>query len=149
MNGASSPGSGSPAVNPVLAAPAQTAPVTQQRAPKRARTKSPDEGTAAAVTAEPKAKARAKSETKKAPQAAASAGETAEATPAEGETVTSGKDWLIVAKSVRAMLKGMPNGMHCGADALPMLNTRVQEILTEAASRASGNSRKTLKACDF
>jgi hypothetical protein len=97
------------------------------------------------VTAEPKAKARAK----KAPQVAASAGETAEATPAEGETTTSGKDWLIVAKSVRAMLKGMPNGMHCGADALPMLNTRVHEILTEAASRASGNSRKTLKACDF
>jgi hypothetical protein len=80
---------------------------------------------------------------------------TADASPAEEETLgeadvaNATKDWLIVAKSVRTMLKSMPSSMHCGADALPMLNVRVQEMLTEAAARASGNSRKTLKACDF
>jgi hypothetical protein len=79
------------------------------------------------------------------------------AMPLEGEDgtleevsgVTGNKDWLIVAKSVRTMLKGMPNSIHCGANALPMLNVRVQELLTEAATRANGNSRKTIKACDF
>lgn len=65
------------------------------------------------------------------------------------EAPSGNKDWLIVAKSVRSVLKGMPNGMHCGADALPMLNVRVQEILKEASARAAGNGRKTLKACDF
>jgi len=148
-----------PVLSPAAAAPIaaavgapSAASVPAQRVTKRPRTKSPDEAAnTAATSAEPKAKARAKEVKKPAAAAPAITGEEASGvTPAATEeTATSGKDWLIVAKSVRAMLKGMPNGMHCGADALPMLNTRVQEMLTEAASRASGNSRKTLKACDF
>jgi hypothetical protein len=75
--------------------------------------------------------------------------EKSDETPVTDEVVPANKDWLIVAKSVRTMLKGMPNSMHCGADALPTLNIRVQELLSEAAARANGNSRKTIKACDF
>lgn len=72
-------------------------------------------------------------------------------TPATEEKVTGSENgsWLIVAKSVRTLLKNMPENVHCSADALPMLNSRVQEILHEAAARAAGNSRKTLKPCDF
>lgn len=68
------------------------------------------------------------------------------------EEKTTGNEngsWLIVAKSVRTLLKNMPENVHCSADALPMLNSRVQELLHEAAGRAAGNSRKTLKPCDF
>lgn len=110
-----------------------------------------------AATAEPKKKSKATTSAAKSSDddGAGAAVDVAGATPSPGAdegTSTSavgGKEWLIVAKSVRALLKAMPNGMHCGADALPMLNTRVQELLTEAASRASGNGRKTLKGCDF
>lgn len=137
------------------AAPVLSAALTPIAAPpppplvraKRPRTKSPDSPDVA--VAEPKIKTKPKIESKK-PLTPPVAEVTVEGTaPAENEASTANKDWLIVAKSVRAMLKAMPNGMHCGAEALPMLNSRVQEMLTDAASRASGNGRKTLKACDF
>lgn len=165
----------SPAVTTTAAAPTtggsavpQTtgaaAAATQQRAAKRPRAKATadDEAAVAAgvkeiiAKAEPKAKAARGASANKSTEAKKVVSESADEAPTNGvvaateETTTEkGKDWLIVAKSVRAMLKAMPNGMHCGADALPMLNTRVQEMLTEAASRASGNGRKTLKGCDF
>lgn len=76
---------------------------------------------------------------------------TATVTPTTEEKATGSENgsWLIVAKSVRTLLKNMPENVHCSADALPMLNSRVQELLHEAAARAAGNSRKTLKPCDF
>jgi hypothetical protein len=64
----------------------------------------------------------------------------------EGPTVTN---YLIVAKSVRTYLKGLPTACHCGADALPTLNTKVTELLMEASSRAHANGRKTIKSSDF
>jgi len=148
-----------PVLTPAPTSAAVAEPTIQQRAPKRPRNKTSDEGAATngetAAKAEPKAKAAARANSaRKAISAKSNPGTTEEATEAtpaatDEATTPAGKDWLVVAKSVRGMLKGMPAGMHCGADALPMLNTRVQEILTEAASRAAGNGRKTLKGCDF
>jgi len=138
------------AIAPVLA-PAGVATTTtpavekQPRGVKRAR-KSTEEGGSSDTPVPPAAPSR-RAAAKAAPQAVvATVDETA---GADDTAAVVSKDCLIVAKSVRTMLKAMPNSMHCGADALPMLNIRVQELLTEAASRASGNSRKTLKACDF
>ena len=64
----------------------------------------------------------------------------------EGPTATN---YLIVAKSVRTFLKGLPTACHCGADALPTLNTKVTELLMEASARAHANGRKTIKFSDF
>ena len=124
--------------------PAKTAP-----AAKRVRTKSPNDAGAAVPAAAPATLGRKTTKAAAPAQTEAFTPEEETPTPGESETAIASKDWLIVAKSVRTMLKSMPNSMHCGADALPMLNVRVQELLTEASARASGNSRKTLKACDF
>ena len=78
--------------------------------------------------------------------------EDANATPStetmekEGHTATN---YLIVAKSVRTFLKSLPTACHCGADALPTLNTKVTELLMEASTRAHANGRKTIKSSDF
>ena len=58
-------------------------------------------------------------------------------------------NYLIVHKAVRNYLKNNLFAMHCGADAIPAINAKVQEILDDACKRAHGNNRKTLKACDF
>lgn len=59
------------------------------------------------------------------------------------------QNYLIVAKSVRTFLKNLPTSCHCGADALPTLNTKVTEMLIEASQRAHSNGRKTIKSSDF
>ena len=58
-------------------------------------------------------------------------------------------NYLIVHKAVRQYLKNNVFSMHCGADAIPAINAKVQEFLDDACKRAHGNNRKTLKACDF
>ena len=59
------------------------------------------------------------------------------------------QSWLIVAKAVRITLKNHSPSMHCGADALPALNSKLLDIIQGAMARAERNGRKTLKACDF
>jgi hypothetical protein len=56
---------------------------------------------------------------------------------------------LIIAKAVREYLKGLPNPVNCSAEALAMINTRLQRLLLEAAGRTYDNGRKTLKASDL
>ena len=91
---------------------------------------------------------------KQAPKSAKS-NETAAAAPSNvpgeengGSPLETGT-WLVVAKAVRAALKATPTPMHCGADALPALNVKVQETINEAIARALANGRKTIKASDF
>lgn len=67
----------------------------------------------------------------------------------KNETTTTVHNYLIVAKSVRTFLKSLPTACHCGADALPTLNTKVTELLIEASARAHANGRKTIKQSDF
>jgi len=71
------------------------------------------------------------------------------AAPAEGEKQEGGSSWLVVAKTVKTMLKSYPTPMHCGADALPALNAKISELINEAVGRALANGRKTLKNSDF
>jgi histone H3/H4 len=66
----------------------------------------------------------------------------------EGKTPETGS-WLIVAKAVRQHLKNHEISMHCGSDALPVLNAKLADLLREATARAHANGRKTLKGCDF
>jgi len=109
-------------------------------------------GATAATSATPaapvqkKAKGKAKAEGNNAPVEEA-------VNPAPNEDVEKTGEpgtWLIVAKTVRGLLKSNPNAaMHCGSDALPALNARVVEIIQEAITRAVANNRKTLKSCDF
>ena len=56
---------------------------------------------------------------------------------------------LVVAKAVRTLLKNHTTPMHCGSDALPALNSKIQDIIYEAIGRALANGRKTLKNSDF
>jgi len=56
---------------------------------------------------------------------------------------------MIVAKAVRMALKNSSTPMHCGADAIPALNSKVMEFINDASARAIANGRKTLKSCDF
>ena len=56
---------------------------------------------------------------------------------------------LLVATAVRAFLKELATPMACGDEALAALNTKMKLVLTEAAVRATGNGRKTLKVCDI
>ena len=56
---------------------------------------------------------------------------------------------LLVAAAVRMFLKGLPTPMACGDEALAAINTKLKLILMEAAVRATGNGRKTLKVCDL
>lgn len=110
-------------------------------------------GATAATSATPASsvgkKAAAKANGK--PEGAAAATEdVAVVATEEGEKMGEPGTWLIVAKTVRGLLKGNPNAaMHCGSDALPALNARVVELIQEAIARAVANNRKTLKSCDF
>ena len=56
---------------------------------------------------------------------------------------------VVVATAVRAFLKELPTPMACGEEALAAINTKVKVLLTDAAMRATGNGRKTLKVCDL
>ena len=55
---------------------------------------------------------------------------------------------VLVEKAVRAMLKSLPTPANCGKDAMQALNVKMKALITEAAARASGNGRKTLKPVD-
>jgi len=46
-------------------------------------------------------------------------------------------------------LKGLPNPANCSAEALAMINTKLQYLLLEAVGRTCDNGRKTLKAFDL
>ena len=59
------------------------------------------------------------------------------------------ENWLVVAKAVRQMLKGLPQPYHVSADFLPALNMKISECILEAAKRAASNNRKTLRASDI
>ena len=57
---------------------------------------------------------------------------------------------FIVAKTVRCHLKECgETGMMCASDLIPALNTKITDMINEAARRAQKNSRKTIKACDL
>ena len=56
---------------------------------------------------------------------------------------------LLVATAVRAFLKGLPTPMACGDEVLEAVNAKLKILLKEAAMRATGNGRKTLKVCDL
>ena len=58
-------------------------------------------------------------------------------------------DALLVAAAVRGLLKGLPTPMACGDEAFAAIGTKLKLILMEAAVRATGNGRKTLKVCDL
>ena len=68
------------------------------------------------------------------------------AAPEEGKEDSKA---LVVAKAVRQYLKNNETAMHCGADALPVLNAKITGLLRDAMQRAQQNGRKTLKGCDF
>ena len=80
--------------------------------------------------------------TKELPPANSAPAETEEKVPETG-------NYVIVHKAVRAYLKTNVYAMHCGSDAIPAINAKVQELLDDGCKRAHGNGRKTLKACDF
>jgi hypothetical protein len=56
---------------------------------------------------------------------------------------------LVVAKAVRAFLKGLPLPVKCGAEVITAIDDRLRRLLLEAASRAQDNGRKTLKIADL
>ena len=58
-------------------------------------------------------------------------------------------DALLVAAAVRTFLRDLSTPMACGDEALAALNTKLKLILTDAAVRATGNGRKTLKVYDI
>lgn len=98
-----------------------------------------------ATVAPKKAKGRAKAE-----GAAPPAEDVATSPVEESDKTGEPGTWLIVAKTVRGLLKSNPAyPMHCGSDALPALNARVVELIQEGMARAVANNRKTLKSADF
>ena len=56
---------------------------------------------------------------------------------------------LVVAKAVRAFLKGLPFPVKCGAEVVSLIDEKLRRVLLEAASRAQENGRKTLKPIDL
>jgi len=56
---------------------------------------------------------------------------------------------LVVAKAVRAFLKGLPLPVKCGAEVVSSIDEKLRRVLLEAASRAQENGRKTLKPIDL
>ena len=69
--------------------------------------------------------------------------------PASAGAEDEGVNSMVVAKSVRALLKSLPTPVNCGAEALTAINAKVQRLLLEAAGRAHDNGRKTFKASDL
>jgi hypothetical protein len=128
----------------LLPAKVETEAPEPKRAAKRAR-KEPASDAPATTTAAAPAAPRAKKVVAAEPVAAPVDGEA----PAEGEKASEPSNWLVVAKTVRGLLKAHPASMHCGSDALPALNSKVSEIINEAIGRALANGRKTLKNSDF
>jgi|APCry1669189000_1035189.scaffolds.fasta_scaffold00739_5 hypothetical protein len=134
-------------VQPPLLMAAEVSAPEPKRGAKRARKETVDAAAvgamaATAVTPGPK-RGKAKAEAAPAPPAEGSVPEDLEKTGEPGS-------WLIVAKTVRGLLKSNPSAaMHCGSDALPALNAKVVELIQEAIARAVANNRKTLKSCDF
>jgi len=91
----------------------------------------------------PKAEAPKRPRVSKRPASPVEAGEPAKSQRASEEGS------LVVAKAVREYLKGLPNPVNCSAEALAMINTKLQCILLEAAGRSHDNGRKTLTASDL
>ena len=56
---------------------------------------------------------------------------------------------LVVAKAVRAFLKGLPLPVKCGAEVVSAIDDKLRRVLLEAASRAQENGRKSLKPADL
>ncbi len=56
------------------------------------------------------------------------------------------RDVLVVASKVKAYVKG--KNMNTSGEAIQALSNRVYELIDEAATRTSGNGRKTVKAHD-
>jgi hypothetical protein len=143
--------SATPAAAPAPAAPAllpckvEVEAPEPKRAAKRARKEpvGPSDAPAGGATATVPAP-----RTKKVVEATAPPTE-GEAAAVEGEKANEPSNWLVVAKTVRSLLKAHPASMHCGSDALPALNSKVSEIINEAIGRALANGRKTLKNSDF
>ena len=67
--------------------------------------------------------------------------------PAKRQRTEDGS--LITAKAVREYLKGLPSPVNCSAEALAMINTKLQYLLLEAVGRTYDNGRKSLKASDL
>jgi hypothetical protein len=74
---------------------------------------------------------------------------TEEGAETEGTSGKPAEGYLVVAKAVRQMLKGLPVPLHLSSDFLPSLNAKVAELIVEATQRATSNSRKTLRASDL
>ena len=58
-----------------------------------------------------------------------------------------GDTTLIVRSKVKEAIN--QRGLNSGEEAIEELNKQVDKLIEEAAERAKGNKRKTLKACDF
>ena len=56
---------------------------------------------------------------------------------------------LVVAKAVRAFLRGLPLPVKCGAEVISAIDAKLRHVLLEAASRAQENGRKSLKPADL
>jgi hypothetical protein len=141
-----------PAETPAMptAAPEEAARKTVKRARKDMTPKPEGPAVAEPATGPARRGTRSKSATPPAESATPETGAATSATSATSATAeNTGTGWLIVAKSVRQLLKNLPNGVHCGADALPAVNAKLHCILIEAATRAHENGRKTLKASDL
>ena len=92
------------------------------------------------------------SKKRKTPESSEASVKTVMKSPMTDEDATEMTDdgpGLVVAKAVRSVLKGMSPPMHCGSDAIPALNSRISELIAQAAERAHKNGRKTIKAIDF
>lgn len=121
-----------------------------KRAAKRSRKEPAEAAAPVEVAAAPKASPKKRGKTPEvvcADDAATTVPATEEADVERPAAETGGA--LVVAKAVRTLLKSHTTVMHCGADALPALNSKVSEIIFEAIGRALANGRKTLKNCDF
>lgn len=113
-----------------------SAPVAMESSPPMPETKKPPQK-------------RARKETKDVVASTTAATTDGSAVPTTTGTPTEEVAWLVVAKSVKTLLKNQEPSMHCGHDALPAINEAIKDVILNAVKRAVGNGRKTLKACDI
>ena len=67
----------------------------------------------------------------------------------DSQNATAAPDCVIVVSAVRSFLKGLPEPVHCGADAMVAINAKLIRVLEEAAWRARAEGRSTLMMHDI
>ena len=68
---------------------------------------------------------------------------------ADSQSSALAPDSVIVVNTVRSFLKGLPEPVHCGAEAMAAVNAKLVCILEEAAQRARAEGRVTLMKHDI